>query len=137
MALNIVAVPDAYAARRAAESGLHNDAIPRPRAAIESMRSTGNVANIDLAASCFVDTLIERRTDDDLNEAESLIENWLDPIYDQVPAARDVMSIRPEPCLAHARATWRPTANLRSYRDLAISLGFEGHRAWAEALPDL
>lgn len=138
MALNIVAVLDAYAARRAAESGLHNDAIPRLRAAIESMRSTGNVANIDLAASLLVDTLIERRTDDDLNEAESLIENWLDPIYDQAPAARDVMSIRTRTLLAHARGDVASYRELKKrYRDLAISLGFEGHRAWAEALPDL
>ncbi len=138
MARNIVPLLDSYAARQSAESGGHDDAIPRIRSAIGEMRATGNFGNIDLATVLLVETLLERGTDADLDAAEAAIETWKDPIYDECSASREVWTMRLRTLLAHARGDVTSYRELKKhYLDLAISLGFEGHRDWAEALPDL
>ncbi len=48
---------------------------------------------------------------------------------------RDIWLLRLRALLAQARGEVAEYARLRdSYRDLATSLGFEGHIAWAEAM---
>lgn len=138
IARNIIPLLDSYAARQSAENGGHADAIPRIRAAIEEMRATGNFGNIDLATVLLVETLLERGTDPDLDEAESAIQTWDDPIYDECSASREMMPLRLRTLLAHARGDVAAYRELKAQcRSLAGAYGFEGQLAWAEALPDL
>ena len=49
---------------------------------------------------------------------------------------RDIWLLRLRALLARARGDAAAYADLRDrYRDLARTLGFEGHIAWAEAMP--
>jgi len=49
---------------------------------------------------------------------------------------REIWLLRPRALLARAHGDAAAYAHLRDrYRDIATSLGFEGHIAWAEAMP--
>jgi len=49
---------------------------------------------------------------------------------------RDIWLLRLRALLARARGDAEAYAHLRDhYRDMAKTLGFEGHIAWAEAMP--
>ena len=51
-------------------------------------------------------------------------------------AIREIWLLRLRALLAHARGDAVAYADLRDrYRDMARTLGFEGHMAWAEAMP--
>ena len=51
-------------------------------------------------------------------------------------ALRDIWLLRLQALLARAHGDAAANAHLRDrYRDMATSLGFEGHIAWAEAMP--
>jgi len=51
-------------------------------------------------------------------------------------AIREIWLLRLRALLAQARGDAVAYADLRDrYRDMATTLGFEGHMAWAEAMP--
>jgi hypothetical protein len=50
---------------------------------------------------------------------------------------REVFLLRLRALLAHGRGEWDAYADFRGrYRDMVESRGFEGHIAWAGAMPD-
>lgn len=135
--INIVPLLDAYAARRSAESGNPDTAIGRLRAAVELMTVTGNIGNVDVAVSLLVETLLERGTEQDLADAEAAIDGLLHPAFDQVFASRDIIVTRLRTLLARTRGDLESYRELKDrYRSMAMSMGFDGQRRWAEALPD-
>ena len=49
---------------------------------------------------------------------------------------RDILLLRLQALMARARGDTEAYAHLRDrYRDMARTLGFEGHIEWAEAMP--
>jgi hypothetical protein len=55
---------------------------------------------------------------------------------DEGLAIRDIWLLRLRALLARAHGDGAAYANFRDrYRDMAKTLGFEGHIAWAEAMP--
>jgi hypothetical protein len=81
-------------------------------------------------------TLLERGTEADAAEAEAAIERLAAAPADDDLVMRDIWLSRSRAMLAKARGDVAEYARLRdSYRDLATSLGFEGHIDWAEAMP--
>ena len=74
--------------------------------------------------------------DDDLREAAVAIERLAAVPAAERLALRDIWLLRSRALLAKACGNAAEYARLRdNYRDLATSLGFEGHIDWAEAMP--
>ena len=72
----------------------------------------------------------------DVAEAEAAIERLADAPADDGLVIRDIWLLRLRALLARAHGDATAYAHLRDrYRDMARSLGFEGHIAWAEAMP--
>jgi hypothetical protein len=84
----------------------------------------------------LVELLLARGGDGDLAEAETAVDRLAAAPTDDLWAARDIMLLRLRALLARALGD---EAAYREYRegycDMANSLGFEGHIAWAEAMP--
>ena len=87
------------------------------------------------AIGFLVEVLLDRGAEGDVVEAEAAIARLAGAPADG-SVIRDVWLLRLRALLARARGD---EASYRDYRDryraLATSLGFEGHMAWAEAMP--
>jgi hypothetical protein len=82
--------------------------------------------------------LLDRGTDDDVSEAEAeaAIERLAAAPADEGLVLRDIWLLRLDALLARAHGEAAAYAQLRDrYRDMAKALDFEGHIAWAEAMP--
>jgi hypothetical protein len=121
--------------REIALKGDAEAALQPMRAAVDTVFEDGQLAFCSWATGVLVTVLVDRGTDSDLAEAEAAIERLAAaPIDDLV--VRDVMLVRLRALLARAR---RDDASYRDFRDryraMANDLGFEGHMAWAAAMP--
>ena len=82
-----------------------------------------------------METLLDRGADGDLVEAEAAIDRLASATADEGLAIRDIWLLRSRTLLARARGDMVAYADLRDrYRDMANSLGFEGHIEWATAM---
>jgi hypothetical protein len=82
-----------------------------------------------------VETLLERGAEGDVAEAQSVIDR-LANLPDDGSAMRKLTLLRLRALLARARGDDHAYRDLVGrYRAMAQSLGFEGHIAWAEAMP--
>jgi hypothetical protein len=69
-------------------------------------------------------------------EAEAAIERLAAAPADEDPWVRDIWLLRLRASLARAHSDDAAYLKFRDrYRDVAKTLGFEGHIAWAEAMP--
>ena len=130
-------VVSVYLGRETARRGDRDDAIPLIRAATERLIHEGRLLAWGMPATgVLVETLLERGTPSDSIEAEAAIERLAAaPTHDRLPV-RDILLLRMRALLARARGDAAAYAELRDrYRDMATALGFEGHVAWAAALP--
>lgn len=88
------------------------------------------------ATNVLVETLLDGATEADLAEAEAAIEFLATAPAEENLAIRDIWLLRLRALLARARDD---TAGYACYRDrcrdMAETLGFGGHLAWAEAMP--
>ena len=129
-------VVDVWAARERARCGDRDGAIPQMRAAIDDLFHAGQHAYGIPATGFLVETLLERGTHGDVAEAEAAIDRLAAALADEGLVIRDVWLLRMRALLARAHgdeASYR--GNRDRYRALATELGFEGHMAWAEAMP--
>ena len=138
--LGEVPLVNVYAARVQARRGDLDDAIPIMRAATDHVFREGRVLawNIPLTG-VLVETLLDRGTDldseADLAEAQAAIERLAAAPAEDGLVIRDIWLLRLRALLARAHGDTAAYAGLRDrYRDMARSLGFEGHIAWAEAM---
>jgi hypothetical protein len=89
-----------------------------------------------LATGVLVDTLLDRGAETDLVEAEAAIERLAAAPADEGLVLRDIWLLRLRALLARAHGDDAAYADFRDrYRDMAKTLGFEGHMKWAEAMP--
>jgi hypothetical protein len=127
-----------YSARERARRGDHDDAIPLVRAAVDQLVREGQLGWGVPATGVLVETLLDRGADGDVDEAEAAIDRLA-----RLPAdgseglvIRDIWLLRLRALLARAHGDTAAYANFRDrYRDTAKALEFEGHIAWAEAMP--
>ena len=83
-----------------------------------------------------METLLERGAAGDLAEAEAAITRLVAAPADDGLVIREIWLLRMRALLARARGDETGYRDYRDrYRDMARSLGFEGHIAWAEAMP--
>ena len=130
-------IVDVYWARERARRGDRNNAIPVMRTAADDLVREGQLLQWGIPATgVLLETLLDRGADADVAEAEAAITRLADAPADEGLVIRDIWLLRLRALLAQAHGDATAYADLRDrYRDMAKSLGFEGHIAWAEAMP--
>jgi hypothetical protein len=136
-------IVEVYLAREKARCGDRDGAIPLMRAAIDHLARQGQLLGWGVPATgVLVETLLDRGAESDLVEAEAAIERLgeaaIDPLATPTNdglAVREIWLLRLRALLARAQGDAAAYAHFRDrYRDMAKTLGFEGHIAWAEAM---
>jgi hypothetical protein len=130
-------IVNVYLARERARLGDRDGAIPLMRTAADHLFRDGRLLGWGVPATgVLVETLLDRRTKDDVAEAEAAIERLAPASTDEGLANRDILLLRLQALLARAHGDAIGYRDYRDrYRDMATSLGFEAHIAWAEAMP--
>jgi class 3 adenylate cyclase len=130
-------IVNVYLARERARRGDRDDAIPLMRVALDELFRNGQQLAWGIAATgVLVETLLDRGSDSDVVEAEAVITRLADAPADDGLVIREIWLLRSRTLLARAHGDDAAYADLRDrYRDMAKSLGFEGHIAWAEEMP--
>jgi class 3 adenylate cyclase len=128
---------EVYVAREMARRGDRDEAIPLMRAALDVLVREGQLLFWGVPATgVLVETLLDRGADGDLAEAEAAIERLAAALGDEGLVMRDIWLLRQRALLARAHGDDAAYEQLLDrYRDMAKMLGFEGHIAWAEAMP--
>jgi hypothetical protein len=126
-----------YLARERARRGDRDEAIPLMRAAVDYLFREGRLVAWGIPATgALVETLIDRGADADVAEAEAAIERLAAAPADDGLVIREIWLLRLRALLARAQGDGAAYAHFRDrYRDMAKTLGFQGHIAWAEAMP--
>lgn len=126
---------EVYFARERAEAGDVDGAIPLLRKAVDDMTACGQVGYYIPAYGVLVDALLARGNESDLAEAERAIIR-LQAVPAEGSVMRDIWVLRMQTLITHARGDDTRYRELRDrYREMATSLGFEGHMQWAAAMP--
>jgi hypothetical protein len=130
-------IVNVYLARERARRGDRDDAIPLMHAATDHLVRTGQLLQWGTPATgVLVQTLLDRGDESDVAEAQAAIERFAAAPADEGLVVREVWLLRSRALLARARGDDTAYAHFRDrYRDMATSLGFEGHIAWAEEMP--
>jgi class 3 adenylate cyclase len=126
-----------YLARERARSGARDEAIPLMRAAVDHLFREGKLLAWGIPATgVLVETLLDRGADADMAEAETAIERLAAAPADEGLVIREIWLLRLRAMLARAHGDETEYRDFRDrYLDMAKTLGFEGHIAWAEAMP--
>ena len=126
-----------YLARETARRGDRDDAIPIMRAAVDHLFREGRLLLWGIPATgVLVETLLDCRAEADVAEAEAAIERLASAPADEGLVIRDIWLLRLRALLARVHGDAAAYAHLRDrYRDMAKTLGYEGHIEWAEAMP--
>ena len=126
---------DVYFGQDQARGGDADGAIPVLRKSVDDMVTRGQVGYYIPAVGVLVETLLNRGAAGDVAEAEAAIDR-LAAAPAEGSVIRDVWLLRLRTLLARARGDDAAYHGLRDrYRDMARTLGFEGHIEWAEAMP--
>jgi class 3 adenylate cyclase len=134
--MTTVGVADLYAAREKARLGDHDGAVPLLRAVASDLLKTGQLVWWILATSFLVESLLARGVEPDLQEAQDAIDTLAATAVDEGFVVREITLLRLRALSARAHGDEAAYRDYRDrYRDMARSLGFEGHIAWAEAMP--
>lgn len=128
---------NAYVAREKARRGDRDRAIPLMRAAADHLFREGQLLLWGVPTTgVLVETLLDRGVETDIAEAEAAIERLAVAPADDGLVIRDIWLLRLRALLARARGDAAAYVDLRDrYLDMAKRLGYEGHIAWAEAMP--
>jgi hypothetical protein len=129
---------DVYVARERARRGDRDRAIPLMFAAVDQLVREGQLLSWGIPATgVLVETLLNRRAEGDVAEAEAAIERLAAAPAEEDLALRDIWLLRLRALLSRARSDEMGYRDYRDrYRAMAESLGFEGHMKWAEAMVD-
>ncbi len=126
---------DIYVALHSARIGDRDAAISVMGKAVDDLLQAGRLGYGVVGAGILVETLLARGTGGDLAEAQTAIDRLAN-----LPAAKglavcDIWLLRLRALLAQARGDDRAYRHLvNRYREMARSLGFEGHIATAETM---
>jgi hypothetical protein len=133
--LQMVPVVELWVARERARRGDRDAAIPVMRKAVDELHQAGRLGYSVWGTGVLVETLLERGAEDDLTEAQEAIDRLANLPADEGWAMREITLLRLRALLSRARGDDVAYRDFRDrYRDMARSLGFEGHTVWAEAM---
>ena len=130
-------IVNVYVARERARTGERDDAISLLCAAVDHLFREGQLLAWGIPATgVLVETLLDRAADGDMAEAEAAIARLATARTEDELVIREVTLLRLRALLAHAHGDDVAYRDYRDrYRAMAKKLGFEGHMAWAEAMP--
>jgi adenylate cyclase len=134
--LTIVPLVDIHVAQEKARSGDLDGAIELARAVVEDLFGAGGAVWSVLAINVLVESLLRRGGDADLQEARAAIERLAAVPTDPGFVLHEIWLLRLRALVARVHGDAATYAHFRDrYRDMAKTLGFEGHIAWAAAMP--
>jgi hypothetical protein len=134
--LFVLPMVDVWVTRERARCGDRDGGIPQMCAAIDDLFRAGQQLYAVPATGFLVETLLERGAGGDVQEAEAAIDRLAAVESDEGLVLRDLWLLRLRALLAKARGDESAYRDYRDrYRDMARTLGFEGHMKWAEAMP--
>jgi adenylate cyclase len=111
-------------------------AIQLSRATLDELHDDGGLIWIPLATAVFAEALLQRGGHGDLEQAHTAIDQLAAVPTEQGVVLEDIWLLRLRALLASALGDEADYHDLRDrYRKMATDLGFEGHMAWAEAMP--
>jgi hypothetical protein len=130
-------IVNVYMAREQARDGDRDEAITLMRAAVDHLFREGQLLAWNIPATgVLVEALLESGAESDVAEAEAAIERLAAARADEGLVMRDIWLQRLRALLARAHGDDTAYRDYRDrYRDMARTLGFEGHMKWAEAMP--
>jgi len=135
-ALTILPIVDSYIAREKARVGDVDSAIELARTVVDDLFDSGGCIWTALATSVLVEALVQRGGDGDLAESQAAIDRLAAVPTDPGFVLHEIWLLRLRALLARACGDGATYAHFRDrYRDMTKTLGFEGHIAWAEAMP--
>ena len=135
-AKNVVRTVDTEIAKEKARTGDIDGAIELARAVVDYTFDAGDALSLGEAVRVLVESLLQRGTSADLKEAQAAIDRLAAEPTDPGFVLFEVPLLRLRALLARAHGDAATYAQFRDrYRDMAKTLGFEGHIALAEAMP--
>jgi adenylate cyclase len=135
-AKNVARTVDTEIAKEKARTGDIDGAIQLARAVVDFTFNAGDMLSLGEATRVLVESLLQRGTSADLKEAQAAIDRLAAEPTDPGFVLFEVPLLRLRSLLARARGDAATYAQFRDrYRDMAKTLGFEGHIALAEAMP--
>jgi adenylate cyclase len=133
---NNLRVIEVLLAREKARMGDFDGAIELIHTALDILFAAEAVQWIARATSVLVESLLRRGSDADLVEADAAVDRLAAFPAEPGLVLHDVWLMRMRTLLAQARGEDGAYRDQRDrYRKMAADLGFEGHMAWAEAMP--
>jgi adenylate cyclase len=127
---------DIVLAQERVMSGDLDRAIELSRTTADHLFDVGGMVWTSVVTAVLAEALLQRGGAGDFEEARAAIDRLAAAPLEREFMLRDVFLLRLRALLAHSRGD---DAGYRDYRDhyraRAISLGFEGHMKWAEAMP--
>jgi adenylate cyclase len=130
------AMVDTVFAEEKARAGDLDGSIDLSRAALEWDFASGDRVFGGPPTAVLVEALLRRGADTDLEEAQAAIDRLTTVPTEPGFVLNDIFLLRLRALLARTRGDEAAYLDFRDrYRDMARSLGFEGHIAWAEAMP--
>ena len=126
---------DMYARHAQAKGGDRDGAIPVMRKSLDLMFTQGQALYGTFTTALLAETLLDRGADGDIAEAEAAVARLAAVPADR-SVIREVWLQRMRALLARAHGDEAGYHDFRDrYRHMAKTLGYEGHIAWAEAMP--
>jgi hypothetical protein len=132
----LVPVAEVWAARERARRGERDDAIAVIRKAVDDLYQAGRLGFGVGATGVLVQALLGRGAEGDVAEAQGAIDRLANLRADQDLVICEITLLGLRALQALARGDDSIYRDYRDrYREMARSLGFEGHMKWAEAMP--
>ncbi len=129
-------VAEIETAKEKARLGDLDDAIEQLRTIVDHMFQSHLMTWLSYGTRVFVELLLQRGDKHDFDEAENMINRLTTATSDSEIVLFGLTLVRLRALLARARGDEAGYRDHRDrYRDMATSLGYEGHIAWAEAMP--
>ena len=132
----MVPIVDIQTAKERARTGDLDGAIDLSRAVIVDLFASGSMIFRGPPTSVLVEALLRRGSDADLKDAQAAIDKLAAVPTEPGFVLHELPLLRMRALLAKAHGDEASYCDYRDrYRDMARTLGFEGHIAWAEAMP--
>ena len=129
-------IVDMHIAQEKARLGDLDGAIELGRNVIDHVSTSGGANWTAPATAVLVESLLRRGSETDWREAQAAIDRLAAVPTEPGFVLHDIWLLRLRALLARAHGDAKAYAQLRDrYRGMARTLGFEGHIAWAEAMP--
>ena len=135
-AKNVVRTVDTEIAKEKARTGDVDGAIESACAVVDYTFDAGDALSLGEAVRVLVESLLRRGTSADIKEAQAAIDRLAAEPTDPGFVLFEIPLLRLRALLAQSHGDAETYAKFRDrYRDMAKTLGFEGHIALAEAMP--